>query len=53
MIIADTHVIIWDALQPEKLSRNAVGAITAIVYNYPLVTADRNLREAECVVTVW
>lgn len=131
MIIADTHVIIWDALQPEKISRNAAEAIhhanetdgivvcdislweiamlmkkqkirieatylefieiviasnkyvfrgltpdiadmsvnlppevnndpadriiaaTAVVYDLPLVTADRNLRQAEYVVTVW
>ena len=27
MIVADTHVIIWDALQPESLSARAVEAI--------------------------
>lgn len=28
MIVADTHVIIWDALAPDKLSRIAKNAIT-------------------------
>lgn len=28
MIVLDTHVIIWDALQPERLSKSAQQAIT-------------------------
>jgi PIN domain nuclease of toxin-antitoxin system len=27
MIVADTHIIIWDALKPEKLSKKAKAAI--------------------------
>ena len=67
MIVADTHVIIWDALNPQKLSPKAKKAIhkannlngiifcsaTAIVEKAKLVTSDKVLLKSKKVPTIW
>jgi len=40
VIVVDTHVIIWEALQPEKLSRNAKAAIDEANANGNKITSE-------------
>jgi len=44
MIVVDTHVIIWDALEPAKLSSSAKRALTR---------ADRNGGILFCEISLW
>ena len=45
MIIVDTHVLIWDALAPAKLSQPAKEAIAAANQAHELLVADISLWE--------
>ena len=45
MIIVDTHVLIWDALEPEKLSRSAVKALNHAEKTHTLALCDISLWE--------
>ncbi len=58
MIVLDTCAIIWDALEPQRLSVKADPAdriitTTAIIKGVPLVTPDEAIRNAGCVETIW
>ena len=69
MITMDTCAIIWDALEPTKLTGKAKQAInntdnnsdpadrliaaTSVLNQAPVVTADKNLRNASIVETIW
>jgi PIN domain nuclease of toxin-antitoxin system len=44
-VTADTHVIIWDALKPDKLSRRAREAITAANQSDGIIFCDISLWE--------
>ena len=45
MIVADTHVILWDALQPKKLSAKARQAIAAGNQGAGIIVCDISLWE--------
>ena len=45
MIVLDTHVIIWDALAPDRLSRPARGAIAQANQENGLIICDISLWE--------
>ncbi|NQV41298.1 MAG: type II toxin-antitoxin system VapC family toxin [Candidatus Marinimicrobia bacterium] len=45
MITLDTHIIIWDALQPDKLSRRARNAIDQANETGEILIADISLWE--------
>lgn len=45
MIVADTHIIIWDALKPEKLSKKAKAAIKDANENDGIIFCDISLWE--------
>ncbi len=45
MIVVDTHVIIWDALQPEKISRKARAEIKAANESDGIIFCDISLWE--------
>jgi len=45
MIILDTHVIIWDALQPEKISKKARKVIDRANDSSEIIIADISLWE--------
>jgi len=45
MIVVDTHVLIWDALEPEKLSQAAKEAIAVANQTDGLLVADISLWE--------
>ena len=45
MIVADTHIIIWDALKPEKLSKKAKAAIKNANANDGIIFCDISLWE--------
>lgn len=45
MIIVDTHVLIWDALEPTKLSQRAKEAIAAANQTDGILVADISLWE--------
>lgn len=45
MIVADTHVLIWDALDPSRLSSKAQQAITQANQNDGILVADISLWE--------
>ncbi|MBN1904010.1 MAG: type II toxin-antitoxin system VapC family toxin [Deltaproteobacteria bacterium] len=45
MIVADTHIIIWDALSPEKLSKKAKAAILEANGNDGIIFCDISLWE--------
>jgi PIN domain nuclease of toxin-antitoxin system len=44
MIVVDTHIIVWDALEPEKMTPTAKRAMTR---------ADRNGGIFICVISLW
>ena len=45
MIVADTHIIIWNALKPEMLSRKAEKAISAANKSDGIIFCDISLWE--------
>jgi PIN domain nuclease of toxin-antitoxin system len=45
MIVADTHIIIWNALKPEMLSRKAEKAISAANNSDGIIFCDISLWE--------
>lgn len=45
MIVADTHIIIWDALKPEKLSENAKEAFSRANKENGIIFCDISLWE--------
>jgi PIN domain nuclease of toxin-antitoxin system len=45
MIVADTHIIIWDALSPEKLSQKAKATILEANGNDGIIFCDISLWE--------
>jgi PIN domain nuclease of toxin-antitoxin system len=45
MIVADTHIIIWNALKPEMLSRRAEKAISAANNSDGIICCDISLWE--------
>lgn len=45
MIVADTHIIIWDALTPEKLSKKAKAAIEEANEDDGIIFCDISLWE--------
>ena len=45
MIVADTHIIIWDALKPEKLSKKAKAAIRDANESDGIIFCDISLWE--------
>ena len=45
MIVADTHIIIWDALKPEKLSKKAKAAIKDANESDGIIFCDISLWE--------
>jgi len=45
MIVVDTHIIIWDALKPEMLSKNAKNAIKKANKNDGIIISDISLWE--------
>lgn len=45
MIVADTHIIIWDALKPEKLSKKAKAAIKEANESNGIIFCDISLWE--------
>ena len=45
MIVLDTHVLIWDALQPEKISTKARKAINRANESGEIIVADISLWE--------
>ena len=69
MITMDTCAIIWDALEPTKLTGKAKQAINnadnnsdpaesliaaaSVLNQVPVGTADQNLRNASIVETIW
>ncbi len=45
MIVVDTHVVIWNALQPNRLSANAVTALAAANEEDGIIICDISLWE--------
>ncbi|NLD36228.1 MAG: type II toxin-antitoxin system VapC family toxin [Desulfatiglans sp.] len=45
MIVADTHIIIWEALSPEKISKKAKAAIMEANENGGIIFCDISLWE--------
>jgi len=45
MFVVDTHIVIWDALSPERLSSTAVGAISRANQADGIIIADISLWE--------
>ncbi len=45
MIVVDTHIILWNALKPEMLSRKAKKAISAANNSYGIIFCDISLWE--------
>ena len=45
MILLDTHILIWDALSPEKMSKTAMEAIESEEAKNQLLIADISLWE--------
>ena len=50
MIVVDTHVIIWDALSPEKLSKKAKNAIARANREDGIIFCDISLWEIAMLV---
>jgi len=48
---ADVSVNLLSEINNDPADRRI--AATAVIYDVPLLTADWNLRQAECIVTVW
>ncbi len=51
MIVVDTHVIIWDALKPERLSENAKNAINEANENDGIVFCEISLWEIAMLIS--
>ncbi len=52
MILLDTHALLWLALTPEKLSRNAKAAIAAARADEGVAIADKTLWEIAHLVSL-
>lgn len=50
MIAVDTHILIWDALSPERLSSAAVDAITTANKTDGIIVADISLWEISMLI---
>ncbi len=48
MIVADTHVIIWNALKPEKISHNALKSISRANEGDGIVFCEISLWKSRC-----
>jgi PIN domain nuclease of toxin-antitoxin system len=48
MIVLDTHVIIWDALAPERLSEPARAAIAQANQSDGMIICDISVWELPC-----
>ena len=51
MIVADTHIIIWDALKPEKLSKKAKTAIREANESDGIIFCDISLWEIAMLIS--
>ena len=51
MIVVDTHVIIWDALKPERLSENSKNAINEANENDGIVFCEISLWEIAMLIS--
>ena len=51
MIVADTHIIIWDALKPEKLSKKAKAAIRDANESDGIIFCDISLWEIAMLIS--
>ena len=51
MIVADTHIIIWDALKPEKLSKKAKTAIREANESDGVIFCDISLWEIAMLIS--
>ena len=51
MIVADTHIIIWDALKPEKLSKTAKAAIRNANESDGIIFCDISLWEIAMLIS--
>lgn len=51
MIVADTHIIIWDALKPEKLSKKAKAAIRNANESDGIIFCDISLWEIAMLIS--
>ena len=51
MIVADTHIIIWDALKPEKLSKKAKAAIREANESDGIIFCDISLWEIAMLIS--
>ncbi len=51
MIVADTHIIIWDALKPEKLSKKAKAAIMEANESDGIIFCDISLWEIAMLIS--
>lgn len=55
MIILDTCALVYDALAPEKLGKNAKKYIIAATIHYhgKLVTCDKKLGQLDELIIIW